>query len=214
VRKLDRPSLPPLCLRQFQQNPKAVWGNLRGPDRAQIWQSLAQMQDHFCAYCQGAIKPHSQNSFIEHFYQRSDYPHWTFDWNNLFGSCNTKETCGNHKDNQAKNISPTGICKPDVHDPDILLNFLASGEVQPKPGLTAQNQARAENTIKAFNLQHSSLVNRRRTIASNEGQLAEQLYEYLDEFPGEPELIQQLKEHRNRIAKEEFSAVRHTIWNS
>ena len=106
------------------------------------------------------------------------------------------------------------MCKPDIHDPEKYLQFLANGEVQPKLGIAQQNQTRAENTIEAFNLRHSSLINRRRTIAKVELLMANQLYELLQLFPDDPELLQEHKEHLLRINKEEFSAVRHTVWNS
>lgn len=214
VRKLDRPNISPSCLNRFQRTPNAVWNDLRRHDRAEIWLSIIEMQENFCAYCQCKINPHSKNSFIEHFFRRDDFPKKTFDWNNLFGSCNNKETCGNYKDHQAKKISPDHICKPDIHDPKKYLQFLANGKVQPKPDIAQQHQTKAENTIEAFNLKHSSLVNRRRTIAEVEVLIANQLYEFIELFPDDPELLQEHQEHLLRINKEEFSAVRHTVWNS
>lgn len=214
VRKLDRPSPGPACLSNFRHG-RNPWSDLKPQDRTQIWQHLVQMQGEFCAYCQCKIDPHSNKSHIEHFYQRNNFPRRTFDWNNLFGSCERKETCGNYKDNKAKNISPVDICKPDIHEPKDFLQFIPlSGKVEAKSGLNPTQNLIAKNTIKAFNLQHSSLVGRRRLAAQTERPSAKFLFECLEEFPNDSHLQQELQANISRINNEEFSAIRHAIWTA
>jgi uncharacterized protein (TIGR02646 family) len=50
---------------------------------------------------------------IEHFRQRSRYHQGTFEWDNLFGSCNRPDNRGKHKD-QCGNYDYQDLIKPDV----------------------------------------------------------------------------------------------------
>lgn len=210
MRKLDRPN-PPACLSKFRHG-RNYWRDVSFDDKSEIWQQLEQMQGNFCAYCQRSIRQKSKDAHIEHFFRRNSAPQKTFVWDNLFGSCEDKNTCGNYKDNKATHIDLDRTCKPDIMDPDDFLQFLPSGSVHTKPDLAPYEQLVASNTIHIFNLNSSSLKNRRREAARVEGDLARFVLEYLAEYPDDPEILQELSDNRSRIAALEFSAARMTVW--
>lgn len=211
MRKLERTPAP-ACLGHYRHGANN-WNDVTSEHKAEIWQQLEAMQGRFCAYCERNIRCKPYDSHIEHFLRRANVPQKTFDWDNLFGSCNSKSTCGNHKDNKARHINPEQVCKPDMMDPADFLQFLPDGSVQPKPGIEANQQQIAENTIAVFNLNADpSLRGRRRAAYETEKGLASELLEWLDLLPDEPDLEEKHKQNINRILQQEFSAARHIAW--
>jgi uncharacterized protein (TIGR02646 family) len=122
MHKLHRGTAPS-CLNQHYRNSGNDWSKVSAADKTQIWKELQAMQDDLCAYCESKITPPKQH--IEHFRLRSRFREKTFEWSNLFGSCNDKEHCGKHKDNQQH--EPTDLIKPDEEDPEKLLVFVVDG---------------------------------------------------------------------------------------
>jgi uncharacterized protein (TIGR02646 family) len=117
--------------------------------RSEIWDKLDAMQGQRCAYCEAALFDGDRH--IEHFRQRSRYPQGTYDWDNLFGSCNRHNTCGKHKD-QCGPYQYTDLIKPDREDPQAFLVFSPDGSVHPRAHLNALDRHRATETIRIFNL--------------------------------------------------------------
>lgn len=150
MHKLNRPAAP-VCLRRFRHG-HDTWRDLSHSDRADIWVSLDQMQQRRCAYCERPIRrnDYSADAHIEHFRQRGRYPQGTFDWQNLFGSCNKTDSCGKHKDVQY--YDHQHLIKMDDEDPDNFLRFLSDGQVVPADNLAKNKLIRARETIRVFNL--------------------------------------------------------------
>jgi uncharacterized protein (TIGR02646 family) len=119
--------------------------------RPVIRAELGAMQRGFCAYCERSIAREDQRH-IEHFRCRHDYPQHTFDWHNLFFSCQCLESCGEFKDKNARPYDPAHLIDPCREDPDDLLRFRENGQVEPRSGLSPAHQRRAEETIRVFNL--------------------------------------------------------------
>ena len=88
----------PICLARYRHG-RDNWSALDGADRTEIWQTLEAMQSQRCAYCEAAIA--EGNRHIEHFVQKGRDPRVTFQWDNLFGSCNREDSCGKYKDHGA-----------------------------------------------------------------------------------------------------------------
>lgn len=211
MRKLERTPAPD-CLSYFRHGVNN-WNDVTSQHKAEIWQQLEAMQGKFCAYCERSIRYRSYDSHIEHFIRRAAAPQTTFDWGNLFGSCNDKNTCGNHKDSQARHINPAQVCKPDTMDPADYLQFLPDGSVQVNPGVAVSKQRIAENTIAVFNLNaDSSLKGRRRVAYDTEKHLAGELLELIELMPDEHDLEEEYQHNINRILQQEFSAARKIAW--
>jgi uncharacterized protein (TIGR02646 family) len=169
MHKLPRGQAPS-CLKQHHRNSGNDWQKVSSEDKTEIWEALQAMQLDRCAYCESKITAPKRH--IEHFCLRSLYPNKTFDWLNLFGSCNNQQHCGKHKDNQS--FQPTDLIKPDVEDPEKLFLFLSDGTVVIRYNLAPGDQHRAEETIRVFNLNAASLINQRRQAVQGYLSLAEE----------------------------------------
>lgn len=148
MHKLERPA-PPGCLAHYQRGPQD-WQRISSAEKREIWEQLEVMQGKRCAYCEASLP--EERRHIEHFRQRSRYPQGTFQWGNLFGSCNKGDSCGRRKDKTDYRYGD--ILKPDVDDPDDYLRFLSDGRIVPRSNLTERQRHRAEETLRVFNLDH------------------------------------------------------------
>jgi uncharacterized protein (TIGR02646 family) len=157
MHKLHRGQAPS-CLKRHHRTSANDWQKVSPEDKAEIWEALQAMQLDRCAYCESKITALKRH--IEHFCLRSRSRTKTFDWLNLFGSCNSQEHCGKHKDNQS--FQSADLIKPDIENPEELLLFLADGTVAIRLKLAPGDRHRAEETIRVFNLNAASLINQRR----------------------------------------------------
>ena len=166
MRKLIRPIHAPAGLSNYNHNTQQWTRN--SPNKAcrdAIWNSLNVMQNGFCVYCESrAIQG---NGHIEHFFHKGQktngsipYKHLTFEWANLFGCCGLRSgnTCGHYKDRQGASGPGTydsnNIIKPDVDDPMHFFNFLDTGVIAVKTGLSPIDYTKATETLRVLNLAH------------------------------------------------------------
>ncbi|PQJ89121.1 MULTISPECIES: retron Ec78 anti-phage system effector HNH endonuclease PtuB [Aliivibrio] len=164
MRKLHRPMPGPHCLSNYNHNSQK-WTSRRPSTacRDAIWDKLQTMQNGFCVYCESvAIKG---NGHIEHFFhkgQKSDgstpYKHLTFNWINLFGCCGlrTGNSCGHYKDRKGDdgpgNYNASDLIRPDIDDPKDYFNFLDTGIIEPKLGLSPDMHKKATETLRVLKL--------------------------------------------------------------
>ena len=157
MHKLDRTAIPaPECLAAYNYQQQR-WDDLTQPHKQQIRLSLIQMQGVRCAYCEGS--PYSEGH-IEHFRRKNQahYPQFTFHWDNLFFACGSQDHCGHYKDRPGAPVyNPDHLIKPDVHDPDAMFYFHSSGEVRLRPNPSPEEEHRANETIRVFNLNDGPL---------------------------------------------------------
>lgn len=68
----------------------------------------------------------------------------------------SSNTCGHFKNRQGSDgpgaYDAKELIKPDVDDPRLFFDFLDTGVIEPKPGLSNQNFKRASETISVLNL--------------------------------------------------------------
>jgi uncharacterized protein (TIGR02646 family) len=178
MHKLHRGEAPS-CLKRHHRNSGNDWQEVSSEDKTEIWEALQAMQLDRCAYCESKITAPKQH--IEHFRPRSRCPQKTFDWSNLFGSCNDQEHCGKHKDNKQHipSYKPADLIKPDEEDPEKLLLFVVDGTVAIRHDLE-ENQHRVAETIRVFNLNAASLKNRRSQAVQGYLSIAEDRFELSD----------------------------------
>lgn len=210
MHKLDRDPEAPSGLNRYQHG-RDQWGSsVPTPlERAAIWEKLNAMQGERCAYCEGQID--SENRHIEHFQQRSRYPQGTFDWHNLFGSCNRSGTCGDQKD-RCGIYPPNLLIKPDIEDPEQLLVFSPDGSVRARAGLSATDDNRARETIRIFGLQ-GALRQIRFSRVSEYKQTAEVFAEMAAQYPTE-EWLPLLEEEIRKTANLPYAtAIKHVLTN-
>ncbi len=170
MHKLDRSAVvAPPCLADYDYQHQD-WDDLGPSCKNQVREALVCLQgnpaspeDHIrCAYCEGVI---FDGGHTEHFRRKnkSHYPELTFEWSNLFRSCDARMHCGHHKDRSGAPIyDPDKLIKPDKVDPEHFLYFYSSGEVRVRQGLCEHDQEIAQETIRVFGLNEGSLQGKRR----------------------------------------------------
>jgi len=150
MRKLDRTlAAAPACMTTCD-HAAHTWENAPSLDKEQIRISLEQMQGKRCAYCEGGLNELGQH--IEHFRRKSVYKDLTFSWQNLYWSCDQKDSCGHYKDHGAASYNPDELIDPCQDDPDHFFKFRADGTIDIRSGLSSQEQRKAEETLRVFNL--------------------------------------------------------------
>lgn len=212
MHKLHRAEVPPGCLSRFHHGLNQ-WREVLAADREAIWAKLDDMQQGRCAYCESSFPQQNGRyaAHIEHFRQRDRFPEGTFDWLNLFGSCDRQDSCGKHKD-RCGAYNPADLIKPDVDDPEIFFIFVVDGSIAIRQDLSEEQQHRAKETLRIFNLdaKYGALRQMRESMVSGYQQTAEELLTWAIEYPDEyPELLQQ---ELDDVANLPFvTAIRHIL---
>jgi len=209
---------PPKCLNTFKHGRDKWCVIFQNNLTDEIWEKLNAMQGDFCAYCECKLHDDNSKRHIEHFIQKDKDSSLTFDWNNLFGSCNTPNRCGKYKDesSQCKEIDLAKVCKPDISDPNKFLLFLNNGKVRPRSDLNNVDSDIAKNTIAVFNLDGDpSLENSRRASIQGEKALAEKYWEMMSDTPSD-EFIELLKDELTesliRVSTKQHSTPLEHLW--
>ncbi len=156
MKRLLRTALNPDFLIQY--NPNIHRWNGSDPyvpsraHREQIWTALLSMQGGVCAYCEAGLL---NGRHIEHFATRNNHPNLTYEWTNLFGSCDRTDCCSHYKDsarNPFSGYNLADLIKPDSEDPWHFLVFGSDGRVSVRDGLSESETKRGQTTIDVFNL--------------------------------------------------------------
>lgn len=185
MHKLVRPEVPDSLKKLKAQYPSTdEWSKVTSEQREEIRDALFSMQGHFCAYCERCVTPEygheDKTGHIEHFRRRSVIPALTFEWNNIFYSCSTKNTCGKQKDSlKSDTVDYTKLIDPCIDNPEDYLFFNSNGDVSPRENLLPADKERAEETIRVFGLQ---------SVREDRASVFKQ-YKYFSE---RPELIDQI----------------------
>lgn len=157
MHKLDRAKVPvPACLVTPARG--RAYTDLHGPEKEEIRKTLLDLQGARCAYCERRTGVARDDGHIEHFVGQAKEKQRSLEWTNLFWSCNDEKTCGKHKDKcnftsgpQAR-FRPEDLLQPSIDDPEGFLLFVPDGTIRPRPGLSKEDERRAEETLRVFQL--------------------------------------------------------------
>lgn len=197
--------VPPACLVKHKHGIHS-WSSLTREEKSEIWAKLDSMQYGRCAYCEADL---SKARHIEHFRQRHSHPQGTFEWSNLFGSCNREDSCGIHKD-RCGPYDHTELIKPDVEDPEHFLVFAATGSVHARANLSPAERSKAEETIRVLNL-NGTLKQIRRSLLFQYLETAETFAAMAAEH-GDAAVLPLLQEElRNISSHPHATAIRHLM---
>jgi len=206
MRQLDRNSaLPPVCLTCYQHG-KHNWGSVSLEHKDEIRASLEKMQGRRCAYCEGSVD--SLGHHIEHFRAKGAFPKLTFDWSNLYWSCDASDSCGRHKDHDSGPYDPDDLIDPCREDPDRFFKFRSDGTIRVRTDIPDKEQRRANETLRVFNLNPSQGRLRQMRKRALEAYTARDpdILAALETFePSERDAI--IADELARTASEPFSAV-------
>lgn len=131
--------------RRDDPNAKFSWRNRVCYSR--IRDTLLRMTGDHCAFCDGPLKVESRAT-VEHFRPKSTFAHFAFTWSNLFPCC---DMCQSEK----LESFDERLLKPDEEDYSFGRYFVANyrtGDIEPLPGTTPEEQERAAETIRMYGL--------------------------------------------------------------
>jgi len=150
---------------------KKVWSDIK--DRQELNKELLKEQANMCAYCESKIP---KDYHIDHFYKRDLFPKLTFNYDNLFISCNCEKSCAKYKDKYGlkKDDFNTFFSPQNINLDEF--EYSLTGEIIGKT-------EKANKTIIVFNLNNRSLVEKRKTISLNSKNMMDyDLFEIFQEF--------------------------------
>lgn len=170
VHHLDRTSIPtPACLGAPTDGRR--YCDLTGAEKAEIRTALLNLQGNRCAYCERRTGNAHDEGHIEHFRKQAEHNGLTTTWENMYWSCKDEKTCGKHKDKCTKDngrlarFNEEVLIDPGIDEPDHFLLFVDDGTVVPRPGIDADSQRRAEETLRVFCLADSAYLKQQREDA-------------------------------------------------
>lgn len=151
---------------------KKVWSDLK--DKTILNNSLSDEQENMCVYCETKLNKYH----IDHFYKRDLFPNKTFDYENLYLSCDNENNCAKHKDK-------FGLQKYKFESMYNPINIKLEEFKYTSMGDILGQSDEAIYTIKVFNLNSKKLVEQRKRIISGIkdcGNLNIDLFEIFNEF--------------------------------
>lgn len=161
----------PEFINYVQRNNPKNWAALDGVIRTNARKYILEKeQGNQCAYTELPIEYEKNNSHIEHLRRKDTafFPELTFEWSNLFVSCNSSDFGGKYKDETyLKGKTKTDnelIINPAIENPIDFFELKSWGEISVRTELQENTKRKAEETIKAFNLNHNSLKERRKEM--------------------------------------------------
>lgn len=164
IEKTPYPEFVDFIERNKPQNWDALDATVRINTRKYI---LVEEQGNQCAYTELPVEYEKNSSHIEHLKRKDSafFPELTFEWTNLFVSCNASDFGGKHKDDtylRRKGKADNAlILNPATENPADFFELKSWGELTIKENLNDTDRRKAETTIDAFNLNHNSLIQRR-----------------------------------------------------
>lgn len=109
-------------------------------------------------------KPLKNRIHVDH-YRKQAWFHtqsMVFGWENMIADEHNKDFGADYKDSHLKNPNEyANMINPVQEDPHHYLTYMDEGIIKPKDGLSVADKAKAEFTIKIFNLKHKLLTERR-----------------------------------------------------
>lgn len=162
--KVTKVAEPDFLLKFKQKHKPQDWNDYDYQIKEQLKKHMLETeQEQYCPYCERNICDVA-TSHIEHIYPRSKFPKKSQDYENLLTSCNTKNTCGEFKDNKFTDH----FINPVLENPmEFLVHNIATGKIEP----LNKNQhdlahQRASYTIETLNLNEKNLVESRKNLSN------------------------------------------------
>lgn len=165
MRKINKQNPLPAFATFVSKNNPTEWKQLPSQISADSrFCILCNEQDCLCGYSEMPLEDDSASSHIDHYYKRDLFPKKTFDWNNLVVSSTDEDFGGKYKDNsyKIKTNEYQLIFNPIVDDMSQYIDFSRNGDIIPLNGLDANLAEKVKKTVEVFNLNCTSLKNRRR----------------------------------------------------
>ena len=131
---------------------------------AKCVQQAISEQNGECAYTEIPLPDKSQH--LDHYKKKAIFPELTFDWNNLFAAVKNVRFGADFKDKyingkNCKTVYSKLLC-PTLDNIEEYFTYSLDGSIL--PSANCPDKAKAEFTIKVFNLNDDALVSRRHAL--------------------------------------------------
>lgn len=163
MRKIDKGAPIPSFTEFVRQHHPTEWKDAK--DVSCVW------RDYILEYEQHKLSGYTEeplnldNSHIDHFRKQSLFNTLIFDWSNFIVDRENETYGAKFKDNIVKTRSDNDrLINPAAEDACLFFKYELNGRIAVADGLNDEDKARAEYTMKSFNLNESSLVDRRRVL--------------------------------------------------
>lgn len=163
MRKLDKGKPIRAFVDFVRKNKPKSWKEAEGVSREWREHILNHEQHGLSGYTECPIK--LDGSHIDHFRKCDFFNTLVFDWDNFIVDAVDDKYGARYKDNQIKSREDNErLINPTAEDACRFFKYELNGRIAVTDGLNEEDKARAEYTIKSFNLNESSLVYRRRML--------------------------------------------------
>lgn len=152
----------------YQAENKELRDQLRQVRKYMLDQEQSYNSTYLCPYCERKVK--LENSHIEHIRPRGKFQKLTFVYDNLIVSCNAPDTCGKYKNNKWKDT----FINPVEENPTPSFHYSANGKIK--------EDNKVKDTVSILNLNHSSLVDIRRTLFQQLSKYPKEYIEIADKY--------------------------------
>lgn len=163
MRKLDKGEPVQQFVDYIRRNHPEKWEDAK--DESPVWRKyiLEHEQSGLSGYTETPLR--LEKSHIDHFRKQSLYPQLVFEWNNYVVDGKDDTYGARYKDNAIHNRADNEkLINPVFEDAQRFFKYELSGKIIPAEGLSEEEKEKAGFTIAAFNLNESSLVDRRKKI--------------------------------------------------
>ena len=164
MRKIDKGAPIESFSKFVRTHPHARWEDAK--DMRPVWRKyMLNCEQHgMSGYTEEPLK--QENSHIDHFRKQSLFNTLVFDWNNFivdgvdetYGAKFKDKCVTSREDNDRLLINPV------IEDVRRFFKYELNGNISVASGLSPSDAARADYTIRAFNLNEASLSERRKRI--------------------------------------------------
>lgn len=163
MRKLDKGAPISSFMEFVSRHHPTKWEDVK--DVSRMWREyiLEYEQHRLSGYTEEPIR--LDNSHIDHFRKQSLFNSLIFDWRNLIVDGSNETYGAKYKDSIIKTEEENNkLINPADEDASRFFKYGLNGRIEIADGLSEEDRDRAFYTREAFNLNESSLVERRRVI--------------------------------------------------
>ncbi len=163
MRKIDKGDPMPSFSEFVSRNYPVKWEDAKAVSR--IWREYILMyeQHWLSGYTEEPLR--LDDSHIDHFRKQSLFNTLVFDWSNFIVDQKNDTYGAKYKDNIVKTkVDYEKLINPATEDAAKFFKYEVNGKIDIADGLSEHDKMRALFTINAFNLNESSLVERRKVI--------------------------------------------------
>lgn len=163
MRKIDKRAPIPSFSEFISTHHPAKWEDAKNVSRTWREYILEYEQHRLSGYTEEPVR--LDHSHIDHFHKQSLFNTLVFDWNNFIVDGKNDSYGAKCKDKIIKTKEENEkLINPVTENASIFFKYQLNGRIAVADGLSEEERVRAEFTLESFNLNESSLVERRRVI--------------------------------------------------